>query len=296
MTTPDEGPGRTGNKGRLGLAMHAERIVRGHRSEGGFALVLAILSLMLLTFLGLTLAVSSSTELQIATNYRWSRQAYYNAEAGLEAAKVLLANAPTWSTVLPTTRAPAEWAATTLPALPAMPIWGGAAARDFESRGCDRQGGVGYGVVLNGTLPGGGALLAQNIDTFMGQRLNGAFTVWVKRVLQPGLIDPTKFTDDPTQPPVTLTLTAEGVAPYIGAGTAFTKINQARQLLEISFTLGVGQVCKQMGGQKGAAPSGENFDPCSTLSAGATGSLAGAFGNAAGRVGGVGDLASTGAK
>ena len=45
------------------------------RGESGFALVLAILSLMLLTFLGLTLATTTSTELQIATNYRWSQQA-----------------------------------------------------------------------------------------------------------------------------------------------------------------------------------------------------------------------------
>jgi len=49
------------------------------RSERGFALILAILSLMLLTFLGLTLATTTSTELQIATNYRWSQQALYNA-------------------------------------------------------------------------------------------------------------------------------------------------------------------------------------------------------------------------
>ena len=42
---------------------------------------------MLLTFLGLTLATTTSTELQIATNYRWSQQARYNAEAGIEAAR-----------------------------------------------------------------------------------------------------------------------------------------------------------------------------------------------------------------
>ena len=64
---------------------------RGRSRQAGFALILAILSLMLLTFLGLTLAATTSTELQIATNYRWSQQALYNAEAGLEAAKLLLA-------------------------------------------------------------------------------------------------------------------------------------------------------------------------------------------------------------
>jgi hypothetical protein len=130
----------------------------------------------------------------------------------------------------------------------------------------------------------------------MGQQLNGAFTLWVRRVIQLGTPTGTQAQDDTANPPITLVLTVEGVAPYIGGGTTFTKANQARQLLEMSLNLGVGNVCKQMGGQKGAAPSGENFDPCSTLAAGAGGSLAGAFGNQAGRVGGVGDLASTGAK
>jgi hypothetical protein len=90
------------------------------------------------------------------------------------------------------------------------------------------------------------------------------------------------------------------VAPYISttnaATLAFSRANQARSVIEITLALNQGSVCKQMGGQKGAAPSGENFDPCSALSAGAGGSLAGAFGAGAGRVGGVGDLASTGAK
>jgi len=71
--------------------------------EGGFALILAILALMLLTFLGLTLATSTSTELQIATNYRWSQQAYYNAEAGIEYGKSLL-RYMNWTLLLPDPR------------------------------------------------------------------------------------------------------------------------------------------------------------------------------------------------
>jgi len=58
-------------------AMSHKSFERGH--ERGFALILAILALMLLTFLGLTLATSTSTELRIATNYRWNQQALYNA-------------------------------------------------------------------------------------------------------------------------------------------------------------------------------------------------------------------------
>ena len=72
--------------------MH-DTVVDRRPGERGFALVLAILSLMLLTFLGLTLATTTSTELQIATNYRWSQQALYNAEAGIEAARIILAKA-----------------------------------------------------------------------------------------------------------------------------------------------------------------------------------------------------------
>jgi len=67
---------------------------------------------MLLTFLGLTLATTTSTELQIATNYRWSQQALYNAEAGLEAARIVLSGIadPTtgWATRLPAAR-PGTW-------------------------------------------------------------------------------------------------------------------------------------------------------------------------------------------
>ena len=57
------------------LLMRTNRSVHG--TQSGFALVLALLALLLLTFLGLTLAVTTSTELQIATNYRWSEQARY---------------------------------------------------------------------------------------------------------------------------------------------------------------------------------------------------------------------------
>ena len=45
------------------------------RDERGFALIVALLALVLLTFLGLTMTLTTSTELQISTNYRWSQQA-----------------------------------------------------------------------------------------------------------------------------------------------------------------------------------------------------------------------------
>ena len=60
---------------------------------------------LVLTFLGLTLAATTSTELQIATNYRWGQQATYNAEAGIEVAKIYLRAVPNdWATILPKAR------------------------------------------------------------------------------------------------------------------------------------------------------------------------------------------------
>src|SRR5688572_15110507 len=126
----------------------------GRRTESGFALILAILALMLLTFLGLTLATTTSTELQIATNYRWSQQARYNAEAGIEAAKSALRTI-NWAAVLPAPR-PATWPGNAAPAGPgggaaapsARPDEWGNATRNFENWECDQRGnGLGYGVV-----------------------------------------------------------------------------------------------------------------------------------------------------
>src|SRR5437867_4139967 len=83
--------------------------------ESGFALILAILALMLLTTLGLALATITSTELQIATNYRWSQQALYNSEAGVEVGKIILRSVqPDWTAVLPNGR-PATWIGNTSP-------------------------------------------------------------------------------------------------------------------------------------------------------------------------------------
>ena len=92
----------------------------------------------------LTLATTTSTELQIATNYRWSQQAFYNAEAGIEAAKRALATAD-WSVVLPAPRTTPTWLGNVNPGAP----MGTATARNFENWACDQRGnGAGYGRVL----------------------------------------------------------------------------------------------------------------------------------------------------
>jgi hypothetical protein len=249
-----------------------ERKPDGRRTERGFALILAILALMLLTFLGLTLATTTSTELQIATNYRWSQQALYNAEAGLEAARVVLSNMAdtgnNWVALLPQRRV-GPWSEGAAPG----PI-DAASGRDFERSACDTRAGIGFGRVLRD-----GTTRYEDVSTFGGLTLNGAFTVWIRRGLEMSannqLQDSTTTSD--------VVIVSEGVAPFSGAGDAFTRSRQATRILETRFSLEVttaGDPCRSLIGQEGGSPTGENFNPCALLNAGAGGSLANAFGGA----------------
>ncbi|MDD5153251.1 MAG: pilus assembly PilX N-terminal domain-containing protein [Desulfovibrionales bacterium] len=54
------------------------------KNERGIALITALLFLMVLTILGTTAIVISSTDIQIGGNYKLSKQAFYNAEAGIQ--------------------------------------------------------------------------------------------------------------------------------------------------------------------------------------------------------------------
>ncbi len=249
--------------------MSEKELIRPGRAadERGFALILAILALMLLTFLGLTMAATTSTELQIATNYRWSQQALYNAEAGLEAAKAILAPrlVTDWSGFLPAVR-PGNWAFGTA-AFPPFPVVN---PRDYEGggAGCTDRAGVGYGRVLTvGGVP------YANVNNFGGQNLNGAFTIWIRRGVR---VDATtgNFSDDPDQ--TAAIITAEGIAPFTGVFAAaneqaFARANQATRILETGFGLVTAQTNRRcqtgLAGQEGLAASGENFDPCSPITA-----------------------------
>jgi hypothetical protein len=266
------------------------------RAESGFALVLAILSLMLLTFLGLTLATTTSTELQIATNYRWSQQALYNAEAGLEAARIILSNSANpvgqWQPVLPARRtSPSVWWYEN--SAPDPVELAAKTGRDFEMRDCDTRGGMGYGLVLND-----GTVRYQNVSAIdptgagtMTETLNGAFTIWVRRPLE--VDNEGRFSDGP--PPGQddlLVIVSEGVAPYVGPSTAFTRARQAVRVLETRFSLGLNTSSNPclgaLAGQEGMSPTGENFNPCAPVTAGAGGSLENVFGGAGADLTGTG--------
>lgn len=241
--------------------MESARTTRS-KDEQGFALIVAILALMLLTFLGLTLATTTTTELQIATNYRWGQQALYNAEAGIEAGKRVLSQSSDpsvgWELLLPKAR-PGTWDKGAAPAADPPKV----NDRDYEQQGCDLRSGIGYGLVLMD-----GAAPVSGVSTFRGQTINGAFTLWVRRRTETGtdgMYSDSLMTDS-------LILTAEGVAPYAAAAaTPFMLANQAARIIEYPVALQVGtgnKACKQMAGQEGMGPGGENFDPCSVLRGG----------------------------
>ena len=287
-------------------------------SQAGFALVLAILALMLMTFLGLTLATSTSTELQIATNYRWSQQALYNAEAGIEYGKVLL-RTMNWTNILPAPRmgqvetqplgcdsattATATsafkptglscwWLATgpgsgeypeekPLEAPPFQrPDTHGNPSRNFENAECDQfGGGMGYGVVLD---DGGGFGPIQNVTNIPGlPAVNGSFTIWIRR--NQTVNNDGSFSDEPSDNETMLVLTSEGTAPFTGetSALAFTQQNRATRTLQATLSRNLGTPCGTRGGQVGGGPEGSNFSPCDPITGD---SLNGVLGGGPGRV------------
>jgi hypothetical protein len=268
------------------------RTAIGRKGEEGFALILALMTLVLLTFLGLTLATSTSTELQIATNYRWSQQALYNAEAGLEVGKALLRNM-NWSVILPAPRqgytadgckptdnSVACWYMSSAHTQPVAPFsrkdaQTGADSRNFENSGCDDRGnGAGYGVVLD---DGGGFGPYQNVTSIMSQTVNGAFTLWVRRDLI--LNQDGSLSDAPSAGDKTLVLTAEGTAPYTGApaaaGTGAAFINRSVRTMEATLTRELDTPCGTRGGQVGGGPEGSNFSPCDPITGASVGAALG---------------------
>ena len=240
--------------------MHETRETRGRSGEAGFALLLAILSLMLLTFLGLTLAATTSTELQIATNYRWSLQAFYNAEAGVEAGKRVLQNI-NWRAALPAARG--SWTPPTTTPVPTSnrpvpPFSGG--TRDFEMGLCDQRGfGAGYGVILND-----GITTYENLSIVprMGgaNSLNGSFTLWIRRDVTPDTAIAGQYLDSTNDD--LLVLTSEGIAPYANTttGGAFAQANVARRIVEVVVRRQdrPGD-CSGRGGQLSGGPEGNNM-------------------------------------
>lgn len=246
---------------------------RERTAEQGMALILAVLALMLLTFLGLTLTVTTSTELQIATNYRWSQQALYNAEAGIEVAKRYLRNVAGWAVFLPPARTDVSLG---VPAFCADPNYtapgpSGEPSRTCELRDCDtplvagpNAAYIGYGVVLwdpTFTTP------FQNFPSFfrgpVGPNIGvvaGTFTVWVRRALERDAGGVLGEHDENDQ----VVLTAEGTAPATGV-SALGLTNRAVRYLEVTLNRIEPGDCENRSGQIGGSPTGSGFDQCDTV-------------------------------
>lgn len=73
---------------------------RRHRDEAGAALLLAIVSIALITAVAVAVVVSTATDTLISGSYRTSQEGLYAAEAGVERAMAELAGTPDWSPVL----------------------------------------------------------------------------------------------------------------------------------------------------------------------------------------------------
>jgi hypothetical protein len=260
--------------------------------ESGFALILAMLALLLLTTLGLALSSQTSVELQISTNQRWSESARYNAEAGLEYGKTLLLAAADWGALLPAARTNSDWSPTAWSgnAPDATPMYT-RATRNFESYRCDLRGyGMGFGVVFD---DGGADGPMEYVSTIGGATLNGAFTLWIRRPVMWSGTGGTGTTLQDYPSDDVIVLVSEGVAPYAGATntSAFAAVNRSVYVVEALLTRKGAPVldqsqCNTRQGQAGSSSSGGNTAGCVALTEGRQ--ITEALGGVAGA--GTGDL------
>ena len=77
-----------------------DRSLKPISDEHGVALIVALLVMVLLSALGLSLTMVTSTEERIAASYRDGNEAFYAADAALERAVQELALVPDWNRVL----------------------------------------------------------------------------------------------------------------------------------------------------------------------------------------------------
>jgi hypothetical protein len=212
-------------------------------AEQGSAFVISVLILFVLSVLGMALMLTTTTEKDIAINYRWGEQAFFNADAALEYGKNVLGDYllrdGDFEEILPPPRGDATVADASAP-------WGDARpdplSCDPTTPGCrDYQyfvdhcppGATGpcvrvyIGRVLqrrDGTpvqydfrLPGG--IIPGDLDGDAVADLEGTVTLWVRRPVvgtrDYGALGP----NNPTELHDRVILTAEGTAPgAMGAG------------------------------------------------------------------------------
>ena len=70
------------------------------RDESGVALILALLSMLMLTALGMALAMTTTTERRISSNYRDGVETIYAADAAVERVMQDVLTVPDWNRIL----------------------------------------------------------------------------------------------------------------------------------------------------------------------------------------------------
>lgn len=205
----------------------------------GSAFVISILVLFVLSVLGMALMLTTTTEKDIAINYRWGEQAFFNADAALEYGKNVLGsyllNDGNFARVLPPARDDVTVPSDATPWGAALPV-GDPDACDITMPGCreyqyyaDRcpQGGGGpcvrvyIGKVLrrpDGTLaqydfrlPNPG--VAGDLDGDGAPDVEGTVTLWVRRPIVGTKDYGAPDFDNPGGIHDRVILTAEGTAP-----------------------------------------------------------------------------------
>jgi len=256
--------------------------------QEGSAFVISILILFVLTILGLALMLSTSTEKDISTNYRWGEQAFFNADAGLEYGKNVLAvyalNVGNFQTVLPLPRANVQVANATVAAATGPMLQGTdcanpavAGCRDYQywidqcppgpygtTGPCTRvfigrvlrRFGTGTPVLYDFRSGGLGTDFTEEdgINPIGTPDVQGSVTLWVRRPIV-GIAD-YGATDNRHDRVI---LTAEGTAPSGSLGGRPTSVRR----LEMSVRLpsaGVGGDEYGRTGGTGGAAGGGRFD------------------------------------
>ena len=69
-------------------------------NDRGFALLIVLMAMLLLSALGLALVLNTATEGMIAGNFRVAQEAFYAADAGIELAVDDLQTVPDWNSIL----------------------------------------------------------------------------------------------------------------------------------------------------------------------------------------------------
>lgn len=82
------------------MARRLSQALRPIEDERGIALLIALMSTLLLTALGLALVMTTMTETMITANYRDGGEAMYAADAGVERAMQDLLTVPDWNRIL----------------------------------------------------------------------------------------------------------------------------------------------------------------------------------------------------